>query len=111
MNMDPRYSGNPIGGAQPTVAYMDNRKPIYDIAVIGMLLTQFLLFSIVAWKLMAPANSPTAQKDQARIVELEEKLNSIDAAQAQTTREKAYNEVLSALVASQTGICAQSLAE
>ena len=103
MNMDPRYSGNPINGAQPSVTYMDNRKPIYELAILGMLLTQFLLFSILAWKFLSPAGSATTQKDQQRIVELEEKLSSLNAAQDQTTRERAYSEVLSFLVESQTG--------
>ena len=103
MNLDPRYSGNPIGSAQPSVTYMDNRKPIYELAIIGMLLTQFLLFSILAWKFLSPSGTATAQQDQERIVELEEKLSSITAAQEQTIREEAYGEVLSTLVASQTG--------
>lgn len=103
MNMDPRYSGSPLNGPQTPVTYMDNRKPIYEIAIIGMLLMQFLLVSVLAWKILEPSNSATAQRDQKRIVELEEKLGSIDAAESRTVREQAYGEVLSALVASQTG--------
>ena len=103
MNIDPRYSGSPLNGAQTPVTYMDNRKPIYEIAIIGMLLMQFLLISILAWKFLATDNLATASGDQQRIVELEEKLASIDAAEAQAFREAAYNEVLSTLVASQTG--------
>ena len=103
MNMDPRYSGSTINGAQTPVTYMDNRKPIYEIAIVGMLLMQFLLVSILAWKFLEPSAAATAQQDQERIVELEQKLGAIDAARDQTLREKTYNEVLSTLVASQTG--------
>ena len=39
MNIDPRYSGNSFNNAQAPVTYMDNRKPIYEIAIIAMLLS------------------------------------------------------------------------
>ena len=103
MNIDPRYSGNSFNNAQAPVTYMDNRKPIYEIAIIAMLLMQFLLVCVLAWKLLDASGAATAQSDQKAMVALQDKLASADAAEAQTAREKAYDEVLSTLVASQTG--------
>ena len=49
MNMDPRYSGQSFSGSQPSsVTLMDNRKPGFELAIIGMLMMQFLLFSLLA---------------------------------------------------------------
>ena len=105
MNIDPRYSGNPLGGtSQPSsVTLMDNRKSAFELAIIGMLMIQFFLACLLAWKFLVPAQSATAEKDQVRIAELEKKLDSMNVAQDRTMREQAYNEVLSTLVATQTG--------
>ncbi len=55
MNQDPRYASDVFAGAtQPVVNLMDNRRPIFDFAIVAMLLTQFLLFGIVSWKLLTP---------------------------------------------------------
>ena len=103
MNIDPRYSGNSLTGVQPAVTLMDNRKPVFELAVIGMLILQFLLFAVVAWKMLGADPAQTKTDDQNRIAQLESELERITSEQGRTMREDAYREVLTTLVATQTG--------
>lgn len=103
MNLDPRYTGNPMTGSQPSVTLMDNRKSGFEIAILGMLVMQFLLFALLAWRMTQPTVAAQESADQKRIAELEEALNSMVNQQGQTMREEAYREMLTTLVAGQTG--------
>ena len=107
MHMDPRYSGNALSGhsgsAQPMVTVMENRKPAFELAVIGMLMLQFLLFSLFAWKMMAPAQVVDNEEDKEKIAKLESEIKTLTTVQNQTMREGAMKEVLSTLVSNQTG--------
>jgi proteasome lid subunit RPN8/RPN11 len=103
MTMDPRYSGNPLVGPQPSVTLMDNRKSGFEIAILGMLMMQFLLVAILAWRIALPAAEVQESANQQRIVELENKLAVMANQQGQTMREEAYREMLKSLVAAQTG--------
>ncbi len=102
MNMDPRYSGNPTMGSQPSVTLMDKRKPITEFAVLGILVIQLFLVVVLAWKSLVPATTTSAE-DQQKITRLEQKLEFMTASQNYAAREKVYDEVLAALIASQTG--------
>ncbi|MFK7766925.1 MAG: Mov34/MPN/PAD-1 family protein [Mariniblastus sp.] len=101
MNIDPRYSGNAIGGSQPSVTFMDNRKPSFEIAIIGMLMMQFLLMAILAWRFLAPG-AATAE-DKEKIAKLESALVQLKSDQGRSVREETYREMLSTLVSEQTG--------
>jgi proteasome lid subunit RPN8/RPN11 len=103
MNMDPRYSGNVLSGSQPSVTIMENRKPVFELAVIGMLMMQFLMFSFFAWQALSPAPPVEGAGEQEKIAQLESKLELLAADQGQSMREDAYREVLTTLVANQTG--------
>lgn len=58
MNVDPRYSGNPVGGnLQQPVTMMNNRNPLLDFVLAGMLMCQVLFMGWMAWQ-MNKANTP-----------------------------------------------------
>ena len=101
MNMDPRYSGNAFSGSQPSVTLMDNRKPTFEIAIIGMLMMQFLLMAVLAWRFLSPAVATTEDKD--RIAQLESELDQMKSEQGRALREETYREMLSTLVSQRTG--------
>lgn len=103
MNMDPRYTGNPLAGSQPSVTVMENRKPGFELAIMGMLVTQFLLVALLAWRMTLPAPVADSADDKARIEELENKLGAMANQQGQSMREQAYREMLGSVVAAQTG--------
>lgn len=104
VNLDPRYSGSELTGrSQPTVHLMDNRKPIYELAVIGMLLMQFLLVGVLAWRFLDSQDVQSAATDAAPIAEMENQLEQMLTEQGRTARENAYREVLQTLAAGQTG--------
>lgn len=104
MNQDPRYAGDIYsGGTQPVVNLMDNRKPIFDVAIVAMLLTQFLLFAFIGWKLLAPATADGTGTAGDQVANLQQKLDELEATQLQEARDQAYQEVLQSIVGAQTG--------
>lgn len=104
MNLDPRYSGVEMAGnTQPLVHLMDTRKPIHELAIIGMLVIQFLLFCVLAWRFLDSNETQAAAANQAKIVEAEGRLDSGAAEPRLTVREEAYREVLQTLASRQAG--------
>ena len=103
MNQDPRYAGDVYGGgSQPVVNLMDNRKPIFEVAIVAMLLMQFMLFAFLGWKLLpSTANDSTGETEQ--VANLQNQLANIEATRLQQTRDQAYQEVLQSIVGAQTG--------
>ncbi len=85
MNFDPRYSDSQFsGGGQPVVNISDNRRPMFDFAVLAMLSMQFLFLSLIAWKILIPTGNGEAR------------LSEVLAAEAQ-------QEILETIVNKQTG--------
>lgn len=83
---DPRYSESSFGsGASPVVNVMDNRRPLFDLAIVAMLTFQFLVLSLLAWKLLAP--TPEVATEQTKT------LSTLDDA-----RNEAYRDILKAAV-------------
>ena len=104
MNQDPRYAGDIYsGGTQPVVNLMDNRRPIFDFAIVAMLLTQFLLFAFIGWKLLDPATADGSANTDEQVANLQQKLTQLEASQLQQARDQAYQEVLQSIVGAQTG--------
>ncbi len=100
---DPRYSGDVYGtGAQPVVNLMDNRKPLFEILIVTMLMMQFLVFGAIAWKFLTPADV-SQREEPAQVAQLEQELAELKASQLQRTRDQAQNEILQAIVTAQTG--------
>lgn len=53
---DPRYSQiarSSGGGSSPVINVSDNRNPMFDLALLGMLAMQFILLALIAWRMMA----------------------------------------------------------
>lgn len=104
MNQDPRYGGQTYGNNQPMVNLVDNRKPIFEIAMMSMLLMQFLLFAVIGWRILSlPIATPTAVIDSEQVAALKQKLAELESSQLQQTRQQAYQEVLQSIVGAQTG--------
>lgn len=104
MNQDPRYAGDIYsGGTQPVINLMDNRRPIFDVAIVAMLLAQFLLFGFIGWKLLAPATADGLDDTGNQVASLQQKLDELEATQLQQARDQAYQEVLQSIVGAQTG--------
>ena len=92
-----------VGGTQPVVNLMDNRRPIFDVAIVAMLLTQFLLFAFIGWKLLVPATADGSGDASEQVASWQQKLTEMEATQLQQTRDQAYQEVLQSIVGAQTG--------
>jgi hypothetical protein len=105
MNIDPRYAHSSFPSSQPVVNLMDNRRPVTDLALIGMLAIQFLVLSLVAWRALTPNTTATdeAQKTDQRISAVESHLQ-IEAARLQSEfRQATYEDILQSLVTAQAG--------
>jgi proteasome lid subunit RPN8/RPN11 len=98
MTLDPRYSGTSLNGSSNPVTIMDSRKPIYDLAIIGMMTMQFLLLGLLAWKLIGSDATPDS-----KVANIESKVNSLAEDQGRSMRESAYREILDSVVATKTG--------
>jgi proteasome lid subunit RPN8/RPN11 len=104
MTQDPRYAGDTYGGGmQPMVNVHDNRKPMFEVAMMAMLLTQFLFFAIVAWKLLSVPASGGDQGTGGQVALLEDQMAQLESTRLRQAKDAAYQEVLGSIVAGQTG--------
>ena len=104
MNVDPRY-GAPVflPGGQPTVNKMDSRKPVFEMAVVSMLLIQALLAGLIAWRLLSPASQIAGPTSSTQLDILSEKLDTLAKAQVSDARDAAYREIMQSIISAQTG--------
>lgn len=66
---DPRYSEpTRSGGASPVINIADRRNPMFDVAVLGMLVMQFALLALIAWRMMAPPVTAATDDESANVV-------------------------------------------
>jgi proteasome lid subunit RPN8/RPN11 len=105
MNRDPRYS-NPTGNqllaaGQPMVQPSNQRNPVFEIILASMILTQFLLLALIAWRIMVPSYSPLA--DSTDVVVLKERLAQLEGNERNRIEREAQQEVLQMIVSAQTG--------
>lgn len=97
MNLDPRYGGGSMNNSQSPVVMMGNeRKPLYDFAILAMLMTQFLFVSLLAWRMLGASGADQVSK-------LEQQVESMEEARLTSIREEAYRDILGAVVSKQTG--------
>ncbi len=85
------------------VNLQDNRKPMFEVAMMAMLLTQFLFFAIVAWKLLSPPAGVASQQSSDEVTQLENKVAELESARLRQAKDEAYQEVMGSIVAGQTG--------
>jgi hypothetical protein len=81
MPSDPRYSGMPGAYPPPVVNIAESRQSWLSVAVLGMLLMQFCVLALIAWRMLAPPDA-----------------NAIAAADLQAARVKAEREFLDDII-------------
>ncbi len=78
MPNDPRYSGLPGGYPAPVVNIAEARQTWLSIAVLGMLMMQFLVLALIAWRLIAPTEVAQVTPSQTEAHELAEQRKMLD---------------------------------
>ena len=78
MPNDPRYSGLPGGYPAPVVNIAEARQTWLSIAVLGMLMMQFLVLALIAWRMLNPAEVVQVSPTQAEANELAEERKLLD---------------------------------
>ncbi len=93
MANDPRYSGGGGSLVQPVVNINDQRTPIQNIAILGMLTIQLMVLALIGYKLLADDNR--AQEEE--LASITNSLGMLGQAEELRARESAYRTVISAL--------------
>jgi proteasome lid subunit RPN8/RPN11 len=106
MNHDPRYGGHPaansmMGTGQTMVQLIDQRKPIVEITLAGMLLLQLLFVSFIAWRMVAPgfADANAGASASAQL----DRLDELENRERQRIAQAAQQDILQLLVSTQNG--------
>jgi len=106
MNQDPRYIHYPSTPPSPMIQFPDSQQPFVNIALLSMMLMQFALVALISWKLITAPVVTGEQSLAAEFAGLTDKLERLidptDSPQ-NSPQMQAYQEVLSNLVAAQTG--------
>ncbi len=71
---------------QPVVHLHDQRSPLQSVATLGMLMIQFLVLSLIAYRVLIPPADPEAEKQQSL------------AAEQQENSDRIFREVLSIMI-------------
>lgn len=95
MAADPRFSGAGTSLVQPVVNINDQRTPVQNLAIMGMLTIQLLVLALIGYKLLA---DDQASEDQ-KLAEINSRLQLIGQAEKLEAQEAAYGKVISALTA------------
>ena len=78
MPSDPRYSGLPAHYPPPVVHIAETRQTWLSIAVLGMLLMQFSVLALIAWRILAPSDPAAVAAADPRAVQLKEEREFLD---------------------------------
>jgi proteasome lid subunit RPN8/RPN11 len=100
MHQDPRYAGQNspspfIGTGQTMVQRFDQRKPLLEVALASMMLMQFGLLALLAWRLAGP-NPATASLPSA--VAAQDRLELLEAKEKSRIAQEAQQEILQAIL-------------
>ncbi len=93
MATDPRYSGAAGSIVQPIVNINDQRTPIVNIAIMGMLTIQLLVLALMGYKLVANDQTESDKK----LAAVENQLLAIGKEEQLQTMENAYSQVIQAM--------------
>ncbi len=93
MALDPRYSGTGSPIIQPVVNINDQRTPIIQVAIIGMLTIQLLVLGLLGFKMLFDSSEQTADK----LGELDQKLAALNHIEQMKAKEQAYEQAISLL--------------
>ncbi len=100
MNRDPRSIAQPAGVSQPMVHLIDNRRPLFELAVGSMLLTQLLLLLMIGWRMTGPQTGAVEPDEMSK---LRSQLTELQQERTAELRSDAHEEILQAIVGQQTG--------
>ena len=98
--MPAQYSPSGYGAPVINVQAPRDKEPQWQgVAVLGMLALQFALVALIAWKLLAPAASPTAKNDDLdKLVERMDKwLDNGEYESREQARQQAYSRIMTEL--------------
>ena len=98
MAPDPRYNPMSAPGGQSIVNIHDQRTPIQNIAIMGMMTIQMLILALLAYKMISPDD-----KNNKTIADIEKSLDTIAQTKRQEARNEATQKVLNQIVAAEGG--------
>lgn len=106
MNRDPRYSHQPagsqvLGAGQPMLQLSNQRNPVVEIALASMLLAQFVLLALIAWRMLGPTNASVAESNE--VIALKERLAELEGRERNRVQQQAQQEVLQMIVNAKEG--------
>lgn len=78
MPSDPRYSGMPGAYPPPVVNIAQTPQNWLSVAVLGMLLMQFCVLALIAWRMLAPPDPATLAAAQLKEAQLKEERKFLD---------------------------------
>ncbi len=78
MPNDPRYGGVPGAYPPPVVHIAETRQTWLSIAVLGMLLMQFSVLALIAWRILTPPDAATLAATDPREIELRAQRELLD---------------------------------
>ncbi len=78
MPSDPRYSGLPSGFPPPIINITESRQTWLSIAVLGMLMMQFLVLTLIAWRMVMPMPVAQATPTKSEAEQLKEERKLLD---------------------------------
>jgi proteasome lid subunit RPN8/RPN11 len=95
MASDPRYNPAAVPGGTSVVNINDQRTPIQNIAIMGMLTIQMLVLALLAYKLLSPD-----EEDTKNLAKLESNVAKLADDKQYAVRETAYLDALDKMAAS-----------
>ena len=99
LNQDPRYS--PQNTSSPPVVVMENRRIISEVSIAGLLVLQFIFLCFLTYNPWA--DSKTSSVDQSLTTQTRTANAELTADEILSAKESAYREILTAIVAHETG--------
>jgi len=78
MPNDPRYAGVPGAYPPSVVQVTEPRQPWLAVAVLGMLVLQFSLLALIAWRISSPAETEPVAATEVRAAQLQAQRELLD---------------------------------
>ena len=105
---DPRFrqaafSNDNSDLGETMVNVIDNRRPVFEFAIISMLFLQLLMASLFGWKLISGPQVASDNDLGERVAQLESSVEDRNVRERATVREQTYAEIVDQLVTAETG--------
>lgn len=99
----PAFSNDNSDLGDTMVNVIDNRRPVFEFAIISMLFLQLLVAGLIGWRMVSGPQIAGEGDLGARVAELESTLEETATRQQATVREQTYSEIVDRLVTAETG--------